>query len=464
MKRVIFSIVPVLFICLFCIHTGVGCANIIPPEGGPRDSLPPILVQVTPADSTLNFHGNRIVLQFNEYIDLQDVQNNLLFTPTFETVPVIEAKLRTITIRLKDSLEANTTYRFDFGNAIQDINENNILRNYVYTFSTGSYIDSLTLSGRVFLAETGEVDTTLTVLLHSALDDSAVVKARPRYVARLNNTGNFTFNNLPADTFAIYVLGDAGIARRYTSKSQLFAFQETPVRLPDTSRITLYAYREVPAQPAASAASPAQKGEKRLLYTTNLTSNQQDLLNNLEFTFDRPLRFFDSTKVAFTTDSTYTPVAAYTTTLDTTKKILTFQTAWQPGQQYNLVLAKDFAEDSLGRQLLKVDTVSFTTRSQADYGTLNIRLRNIDSTQNPVLQFIQNEKVVFSAPIKSGLFNQAAFLPGDYDLRLLYDRNNNGIWDPGHFFGTKIQPETAQPLERKITVKPALDNTFELTL
>src|SRR6476469_5489972 len=182
MKRLL-SIFFVSLVTIICISSGSGCANIIPPEGRPKDTLPPVMVSATPKDSTRNFNSRHIVLQFDEYVDLDDVQNNLLFTPTFETNPVIEAKLRTLTIRLKDTLEKNTTYRFDFGNAIRDVNENNILRNFVYTFSTGPYIDSLTLHGHVVLAETGKIDTMLTVILHTALEDSAVAKARPRYVA-----------------------------------------------------------------------------------------------------------------------------------------------------------------------------------------------------------------------------------------------------------------------------------------
>jgi hypothetical protein len=155
---------------------------------------------------------------------------------------------------------------------------------------------------------------------------------------------------------------------------------------------------------------------------------------------------------------------AYTTALDTTRKILTLQTTWQPGQLYQLLLNKDFAEDTLGRRLLKGDTLSFNTRSPEDYGAINIRLRNLDTARNPVLQFVQNDAVVFAVPVRSGVFRQQVFLPGDYDLRILYDNNGNGRWDPGQFFGTKRQPETALPIERKITVKPALDNDFDLSL
>ena len=465
MKRILFSVVPILLVLLVCIGMGAGCANIIPPEGGSKDTLPPVLLTVNPADSTRNFRSNRIVLQFDEYIDLQEVQNNLLFTPTFENNPVVEARLRTITIRLRDSLEPNTTYTFDFGNAISDINENNILRNYVYTLSTGAYFDSLTLSGKVLLAETGTVDTTLTVILHNNLDDSIVVKSRPRYVARLDSLGNFRFRNLPPDTFAIYVLGDAGITRRYTARSQLFAFADRAIITPDTSRVTLYAYREVaPLPPTTTAAATQQtKGEKRLVFKTNLSSDRQDLLEDLIFTFDRPLRTFDSSKLAFSTDSTFKP-APFSTALDSTKKILTLKTAWQPDLRYNLILAQDFATDTLGRALLKGDTLTFNTRSLQDYGAVRIRIDNMDTSQNPVLQFVQNNEVVFSAPVKSGVFNQARFLPGEYDLRILYDTNGNNKWDAGRFFGTKKQPETARPIRRKITVKATVDNDFDITL
>src|SRR4028119_1234073 len=108
-----------------------GCATIIPPEGGPRDTLPPILLRAEPEDSALDFKGRRITLNFDEYVDLQELQDNLLFTPVFQENPRVSVRLRTITVSFADTLEANTTYTLNFGNAIRDINENNISRNFV---------------------------------------------------------------------------------------------------------------------------------------------------------------------------------------------------------------------------------------------------------------------------------------------------------------------------------------------
>ena len=453
---------------VFCIaiisFIGYSCANIIPPTGGPRDSLPPVLLNASPKDSTLNFKGNRITLTFNEYIDLKEVQNNLLFTPLFETVPVVEVKLKTVNVRIRDTLEPNTTYTFDFGNAITDVNENNPYRHYTYVFSTGPYIDSLQLSGRVLLAENGKTDSTLTIVLHKDLSDSAVVKSRPRYAARVDSSGYFRFRNLPRDSFAIYAIGEAGIMRRYTSPNQYFAFADAPVVSGDTTAIVLYAYKEEdkkPARPAATAGTTPPAVEKRLRFSTNLTNTQQDLLDSLTLTFERPLRNFDSSKLLLSTDTSFTPVPVYTITQDSTKKQINLKTAWREGTPYHLIIDKDFAEDTTGRKFTTTDTINFTTRKTTDYGKLDIRIRNIDTAQNPVLQFVQAEKVVFSIPIKSGHYIQNLFLPGDYDLRILYDRNSNGKWDPGQFFEGRKQPEIVIPITQKITVKPDWDNEFE---
>jgi hypothetical protein len=458
------SFIFLIILSLIKLQVLTGCANIIPPAGGPRDTIPPRLLEADPHDSTVNFKGNRITLLFDEYVDLQDVQNNLLFTPTFENNPVIQVKGKTINIKMRDTLTPNTTYIFNFGNALRDINEGNILKDFTYTFSTGPVLDSLELSGKVILAETGGIDTTLMVVLHRNLKDSAVMNQRPEYVVKLDGQGNFHFKNLPADSFAIYAIGDAGYSKKYQTKNQLFAFANHPVMPGKTDSLVMYAYREVPSNKGqTTSAAPTRTGaEKRLTFTTNTTENRQDLMSDFIMNFTTPLRSFDSTKIRLTTDSIYTP-ATYTATLDTSRKELRLRTEWKEGTAYNLVLNKDFATDTLGRQLLKADTLTFTTKSKTDYGSLAIRIRNLDTSRNPVLLFIQNNQIVLSAPIKSGSFSQSMFVPGDYELRILYDTNNNGKWDPGQFFGVKRQPELVKPIEQKITVKPAWDNEFERT-
>jgi hypothetical protein len=444
-----------------------GCANIIPPSGGPTDSLPPVLVSASIPDSTLNFRGDRITFTFDEFVDLREVQNNLMFTPIFETNPRVEVRLKTVTVRFTDSLESNTTYNLNFGDAIVDYNEGNPLQGFNYTFSTGPSLDSLTLSGKVVLAETGGIDTTLTVLLHRNLSDSAVRKQAPRYVTKLDRAGNFSFKNLPADTFAVFVLGNAtNTLRRYQDTTQLFGFADSflitrPGQRPE---VTLLAYRSSPVAAAQlPGAPPVNTRDNRLRFTTSTQSAPQDLMSDLTLTFQTPLRRFDSSRISLTTDSTFLPTP-YTVSLDSTRRELRFRTAWKEGTRYNLIVAQDFATDTLNRQLLKGDTLNFTTRKATDYGSISLRIRGLDAARNPVLQFIQNDRVVFSVPVSSGTFTQRLFTPGEYDLRILYDRNGNGKWDPGQFFGTRRQPEIVVPIQQKITVKPAWENDFERSL
>lgn len=462
------SFLPFLLVMAFVAFWATvptGCANIIPPTGGPRDTIPPQLVSALPKDSTLNFRANRITLTFDEYVDLQEVQNNLLFTPTFEINPEVSVRAKTVTVRFRDSLLPNTTYLLNFGNAIRDVNEANPVRNYTYTFSTGPVLDSLTLTGKVILAENGKTDSTLIVMLHRNLSDSAVIKERPEYVARVDAAGNFRFQNLPRDTFAIYALGEAGIVRRYQNKSQYFAFSDSLAETGVIRDVTLYAYKEQQGQAASRAAGPtraAANAERRLRFTS--TSGTLDLQRDFVLTFQTPLRRYDSAQMALSVDSTFTPVA-FTTLLDTSRTQLSIRSQWREGMLYHLVLGKEFAEDTAGRGLLKSDTLNFTTKKLSDYGTLRLRIRNADTARRPVLQFVQSSQVVFSAPLPAGgVFTARLFNPGDYELQILYDTNGNGKWDPGQFFGTKRQPEIVVPLTQRINVKAAWDNEFERSL
>lgn len=452
---------------LYFQFTGSGCANIIPPQGGPRDSLPPAVVSALPLDSTVNFTGNRITISFDEYIDLQDVQNNLLFTPTFETNPTIDVRLRTMTIKLRDSLEPNTTYIFNFGNAIKDVNEGNVLRDFVYTFSTGPALDSLELSGKVLLAENGRTDSTLIVVLHRDLDDSAVVNQRPRYITRVNARGEFRFRNLPPGKFAIYALGDAGLSRRYLSKAQTFAFADSPVVVASgAAPITLYAYKERASTSSVTAGigtnTRVNPNDRRLKFTTNLVAGQLDLLKQLVITFEQKLKFLDTSKVMLASDTTFKP-EPFSIRLDSTRKIATVTSSWREASLYHLLVDKDFAEDSTGKKLLKSDTLSFTTKKRSEYGSLQVRLKNGHNLKNPVLLLFQNGVLVYSSSL-AGILNEELFLPGEYEVRILDDLNGNGKWDPGQFLPSRRQPEIVRPIERRIVVRPAWKNEFELAL
>jgi hypothetical protein len=466
MKKIILFLLVV--ICLAGqIVVQSGCATIIPPEGGPRDSLPPVLVEVDPADSMLHFNSKTIVFSFDEYVDADNYQRELIVSPIPANTPTVNRKLRTVTVKLRDTLEPNTTYSLNFGNTIKDVNEGNIKKNFTYIFSTGSYFDSLEFHGNVVLAETGGVDSTFTVMLHKSNLDSALIKEKPRYIAKVDSSGNFNFRNLPKDTFYVYALKDEGGSYRYLNNTMLFAFSDSAVAIStNTKPVTLYAYAtkepEKPVTPATTTGGRSRAADKRLKYTTNLKGNQQDLLDSFVFTFETPIKTFDSTKIRLTKDTTYTVLTGHTWRLDSTSKKLSLLYNWQENTEHHIIMEKDFATDTLGQQLLKGDTIDFKTKQTRDYGKVTLNFRNLTASSNSVLQFVQGSEVVKSYRLTSNSFSENLFLPGEYTLRILDDKNNNGKWDPGQFYGKRIQPEIVKPVHRLINIRAGVDNRIDI--
>ncbi len=443
------------------------CANIIPPGGGPKDSLPPRLIGALPKDSAVNVFPNIINLTFDEYVTLQGVNENLIISPTLKSLPLVDNKLRVVTIKIKDSLEANTTYSLNFGDAIKDVNEGNILKGFTYVFSTGKVIDNYTYSGKVFLAEKGKVDTTLIVILHKILADSAIVKERPRYYTRINGKGDFSFKNLSAGTFRVYVLPN-DYSKKYDDSTKLFAFRNEPIIMgSNVPYDTLYAYEEFKQKVkiASSIASTDKnsKEDKRLKYTSDLESGQQDLLSNLTLTFNKKIKLSDSSKIVFS-DSNFTPLKNYTLSLDTGKNKLTLSYKWRELNYFRLVIPKESLMDTAGMMLPKKDTIKFTTKKEADYGSIQLKFTNLNLAKNPVLQVVQSDNIVESIPLTSYELVRKLYKPGSYDLRILYDANKNGIWDAGSFGKIKKQPEIVRLIPKVFTVKGNWDNEVTIVL
>lgn len=474
------SFIGILIIVLINVISGPGCANIIPPQGGPRDSIPPVLLKASPDDSTRNFKGKTIVFTFDEFVDVQNLQENLLVSPLPKINPAVDYKLKTVTVKLKDTLESNTTYFLNFGNAIKDFTEGNPVRGFTYTFSTGPYIDSLELKGKVVVAETGKADSTLVVMLHTSSDDSAVIKERPLYISRLDGNGNFIFKNLPPKTFYVYTLKNESGTYRYLNDKQLFGFADKPVKVQSKNdNLLLYAFAAKQQIAQTTAASTigisglnignrrkpgAETVDRRLKYQTSLVNNQQDLLTDFVITFEQPLRSFDSSAIRLYTDSSFNTASEYEFQKDSSNKKIRLTHTWKENTLYHIIFDKDFAEDSAGKKLLKTDTLSFKTKKMAEYGALKIKFKNLLLDKNPVLLLMIGETIYKSFPLTGPDFIQNIFLPGEYELRILFDDNKNGIWDPGEFFGKHKQSEIVKPVERKINVKPAWQNEFDIGL
>ncbi len=464
------SLIHYCFILLFTVgmFALASCANIIPPGGGLRDSLPPRMVASVPKDSALNVTNKNITLSFDEFVTLQGVNENLIVSPAFHNMPLVDYKLRNVTIKLKDSLEPNTTYSFNFGDAIRDVNEGNIAKGLTYVFSTGKSIDLNTYSGKVVLAENGKIDSSLVVVLHKNLSDTSIVKNNPRYYTRINGRGEFHFQYLPMGDFAVYVVPN-GFSKKYVDSTQLFAFRNGPVTINDNSpHDTLYAYEEFkrkdkPFSTSGSNRIEGIKEDKRLRFNTSLENGQQDILSDMVFNVNRPVAHFDSSRFVLY-DTGYQKLTGYTLALDTGKTKITLHYPWKQETSFILLVDKEAVADSSGITLSKTDTIRFHTKREADYGSIRLQFTNLNLTLNPILQFVIQDRVVESVALTSNLITRKFYRPGSYDLRILYDTNKNGVWDPGHFPEPKRQPEIVQLIPKPLQVKANWDNEVTISL
>ena len=445
------------------------CANILPPGGGPRDSLPPVLVSSTPRDSALHVSSNRIVLNFDEYVDLDpSAQQNIIVAPNPKVQPVIDHHLRTVTIRLRDSLVPNTTYSIHFGNAVRDVNEGNILKDFTYIFSTGDRIDEGTLSGQVVLAENGKTDSTLLVGLYRNLDDSAVIKSPPYYYTNLDGSGHYHFTHLAPGRYAVYALPN-DYAKRYDDSTKLFAFCDSVIDISAQPQVLdLFAYQEarktirVQGSAARGGGSRAGINDKRLTYSTNGAGNL-DLLQPLVLSFNRPLKVTDTNSIRIT-DTAFGVQQRPQFRLDSTGRILAIVYPWQENANYRLILPKNAVADSTGLTLSKTDTLPIHTKRESEYGSIRLRFTHVNLDRHPVIQLWSGEKMVESFALRSLEWYRKLYVPGSFDIRLLYDTNGNGVWDPGHFPSPKKQPEVVLLLQKELIIRSNWDNEYDINI
>lgn len=232
------------------------CAITQAPGGGPKDTKPPMFAGADPANNSVNFSGKKITLSFNEYVKLKNLEKFLLISPPLNQLPDIREGGKILTIRIKDTLRANTTYKFYLGDAIVDITEGNPLRNFSYAFSTGSVIDSLSLSGKVTNAFTLEPQKDLFVLLYSKTEDSVPYLERPVYVTRTYENGNFVFTNLASGKYRLLALKDVNGDYVYSPGAEDIAFADSlaepeysEISAPDSlGRVTLAGGENNPAE------------------------------------------------------------------------------------------------------------------------------------------------------------------------------------------------------------------------
>lgn len=232
----------------------VSCANRGSPSGGEKDILPPEIVRSIPDNFSTNFNAEEIRVYFNEYIKTKNLSKQLVISPPMKNQPDITplgSASKYITIKILDTLKPNTTYAFNFGNSIVDNNEENPFEFYRYVFSTGDYIDSLSVKGSIKDALDFKAEDFVSVALYkmdSTYIDSLIYKSPPDYITNtLDSTTNFKIENIKAGKYMLRALKDENNNNTFQQKNEKIAFYQTPINLPEDSiGFNLTLFKETP--------------------------------------------------------------------------------------------------------------------------------------------------------------------------------------------------------------------------
>ncbi|WP_136480384.1 Ig-like domain-containing protein [Cognatitamlana onchidii] len=242
---------PNIILVLFISSIFINCANRGTPQGGPKDETPPVIISSSPENYSTNFKGDEIKIQFDEYIKIDDLQKQLIISPPMKTQPEISplgGASKYISIKITDTLQPNSTYAFNFGNSIKDHNEGNPYPYYRYVFSTGDYIDSLSVKGDIQDALLTKPETFVNVGLYevdSTFTDSIIYKEVPKYITNtLDSATTFSIENIKPGKYMLMALKDNNGDNRFQQNSDQIAFHKNFIELPTDSTYTLRLFNE----------------------------------------------------------------------------------------------------------------------------------------------------------------------------------------------------------------------------
>lgn len=533
--------IPILFLLSLSF---VDCAKKGTPSGGPRDTIPPVIVRSSPENYSVNFSGDEIEIRFDEYIKLKEIDKQLVISPPMKFRPIITplSTSKILKIKITDTLKPNTTYSFNFGKSIIDNNEGNEFEYFKYVFSTGSYIDSLKVSGNVGDAQLIAPEFPTTVMLYEANEaytDSLVYFEKPTYVTvTQDSTGYFELTNLKEGKYFLMALKDKNNDYIFQPKIDKIGFVNTPISIPSDSTYSLTLFKETPHY---KLSRPTHVGKNHIIFGYEGDAENLDIQMLSSVPSDYDFRVFkDETKdtlhywfkpnieadsLVFKVSSKLAIDTATVRVRDLFKDSLnisavksgtlrrkdTFKLrANTPLASFDLekfqVMAKDssfidpivrlneeynwaeviFPKNEDQSYNIKVfpgaltdfydrtnDTLQFNinTRNSSDQGTLNLNLVNVDrfpiivQMLNSKYEVVAEEYLPLSpdgeAEKKKVFFDEIS--PNKYYLRIIYDDNQNGMWDTGSFLN-RLEAERIiyYPTPIEVRANWSLNETFIL--
>jgi len=515
------------------------CASIQRPTGGPKDSIPPTVVEERPSNLTRNLDVEEIVIEFDEFVKLVNDYQEITLSPEMPTRPEFRIRRRNLSITLPDSLEENTTYTINFGKAVQDVNESNPLLNYSYVFSTGDVIDSLSISGRVINALTKEAEKEITVMLIPVRQDSIFGKSRPNIFTQTDTAGNYSLNYLREEAYRIYALKEENNDRIYNAPSEYIGFLSDSIYL-DTvlTNINLEISQQIPEDfrnldrsidpsgrinfvfnrplknadiqilspetfeeskivefmPTLDSAvmwvsaldfdslqvrfvengealdtvtlrpSRNEKYDRDFIIIDNLDRSRVNRVNHLVLKAGSPVSTIDRNSLVLLEDSI--PRTNYQLVADTSaprQYILRYN--WRPKRNYELEIKEGAFKGHFGDKN-KAHSLSFTLDDSDSYGDILFHVEVPDTTQQYIVELTNDKKDFVYRRVAVSESQEIPFkqlLAGKYTLRVIYDENRNGEWDPGHV-KSRRQPERVWYIGKEFIIRANWEQSDKISI
>lgn len=498
------------------------CANMLAPTGGSKDTSAPKLVKSLPENYSKNFNGKKIEIEFNEYIVLKDIQNQLIVSPgNIETD--VKKSGKKIIIDFKTELIPNTTYILNFGNSISDYTESNINKEFKFIFSTGNEIDSLNVTGRLIDAyKTDAIKEALICLYTDVTNDSIIYKEKPVYTTKTDDDGNFIFTNLKENKYKLIALTETNNNKIYDSQEEKIAFVDTVINLKKNNDLNIIKlFKEVPNKSKLlnkkieyqkidlifnkkyadytflnidnkidTIIYNKSRDSVSIYYKDKIDSSQliikydNDKIDTIKNKFAKNLKpknyiveinnKNDTDQLIIYTNNKIKEVLTDSIILYEDSNAVNYNMFVNLNQliiNYNFntyknyyIIVKDSSIIDYQNQKNKKIKKNIDFNKDEDYGTIELKLKG--NLSDKIIEVYNDKGINISSTQlnknkKNIKINKV--IAGNYKIRIITDINNNGKWDTGNYL-KKIQPEPVEYYKDEIKVRANWELELEVNL